>query len=101
MRHPSISCDAAGAKTMLAPEPRQGTLLDGDFPRLWLGGWHRALRCSERSTRTTLLATGGGLSTILLLHLFDIDHLRLTHRFQGRDFRLTDVGGKVIDRWLA
>jgi len=36
-----------------------------------------------------------------LLHLFGIDHLRLTHRFQGRDFRLTDVGGKVIDAWLA
>ena len=36
-----------------------------------------------------------------LLHLFGIDHLRLTHRFQGRDFRLTDVAGKVIDRWLA
>ncbi|MEX0676959.1 MAG: DUF1501 domain-containing protein [Pirellulales bacterium] len=36
-----------------------------------------------------------------LLHLFGLDHLRLTHRFQGRDFRLTDVAGKVIDRWLA
>lgn len=36
-----------------------------------------------------------------LLHLFGLDHLQLTHRFQGRDFRLTDVGGKVIDRWLA
>ena len=36
-----------------------------------------------------------------LLHCFGLDHLRLTHRFQGRDFRLTDVGGKVIDQWLA
>ncbi len=36
-----------------------------------------------------------------LLHLFGIDHLKLTHRFQGRDFRLTDVGGRVIDQWLA
>jgi hypothetical protein len=36
-----------------------------------------------------------------LLHLFGLDHLRLTHRFQGRDFRLTDVGGKVVDAWLA
>lgn len=31
-----------------------------------------------------------------MLHLFGIDHERLTYRFQGRDFRLTDVGGKVI-----
>lgn len=36
-----------------------------------------------------------------LLHLFGLDHLKLTHRYQGRDFRLTDVGGKVIQDWLA
>jgi hypothetical protein len=31
-----------------------------------------------------------------LLHLLGIDHTRLTHRFNGRDFRLTDVGGEVL-----
>jgi hypothetical protein len=31
-----------------------------------------------------------------ILHLLGIDHTRLTYRFQGRDFRLTDVSGKVI-----
>ena len=36
-----------------------------------------------------------------LLHQFGLDHLKLTHRFQGRDFRLTDVAGKVIPQWLA
>jgi len=36
-----------------------------------------------------------------MLHLFGLDHLRLTHRFQGRDFRLTDVGGQVIHDWIA
>ncbi|HVC92714.1 MAG TPA: DUF1501 domain-containing protein [Pirellulales bacterium] len=36
-----------------------------------------------------------------LLHLFGLDHLRLTHRFQGRDFRLTDVAGKVVGKLLA
>jgi uncharacterized protein (DUF1501 family) len=36
-----------------------------------------------------------------LLHLFGLDHLKLTHRFQGRDFRLTDVGGKVIEKWIV
>jgi len=35
-----------------------------------------------------------------ILHCFGMDHLRLTHRFQGRDFRLTDVGGNVIHDWL-
>ncbi|MFT7486703.1 MAG: hypothetical protein ACI9F9_002559 [Candidatus Paceibacteria bacterium] len=31
-----------------------------------------------------------------ILHLLGIDHLRLTARFQGRDFRLTDVSGEVV-----
>jgi uncharacterized protein (DUF1501 family) len=36
-----------------------------------------------------------------MLHQFGLDHLRLTHRFQGRDFRLTDVAGNVIHDWIA
>lgn len=36
-----------------------------------------------------------------MLHLFGLDHLKLTHRYQGRDFRLTDVAGTVIQPWLA
>jgi hypothetical protein len=36
-----------------------------------------------------------------MLHQFGLDHLKLTYRFQGRDFRLTDVGGKVIEEWIA
>jgi hypothetical protein len=31
-----------------------------------------------------------------LLHLLGIDHERLTYRYQGRDFRLTDVHGKIV-----
>ncbi len=36
-----------------------------------------------------------------LLHQMGIDHLKLTHRFQGRDFRLTDVSGNVVKDILA
>jgi uncharacterized protein (DUF1501 family) len=36
-----------------------------------------------------------------LLHLLGLDHLRLTYRFQGRDFRLTDVGGEIVQKLLA
>jgi len=32
-----------------------------------------------------------------ILHLLGLDHTKLTYRFQGRDFRLTDVYGDVID----
>ncbi|MBN9688945.1 MAG: DUF1501 domain-containing protein [Verrucomicrobia bacterium] len=36
-----------------------------------------------------------------ILHLFGVDHTRLTYRFQGRDFRLTDVHGEVVKPILA
>ena len=36
-----------------------------------------------------------------MLHLLGIDHERLTFRHQGRDFRLTDVHGKVVKEILA
>jgi len=36
-----------------------------------------------------------------VLHLLGINHERLTYRFQGRDFRLTDVHGKVVKELLA
>jgi Protein of unknown function (DUF1501) len=36
-----------------------------------------------------------------ILHLLGIDHTRLTYRFQGRDFRLTDVHGEVVKKLLA
>ncbi len=36
-----------------------------------------------------------------LLHCLGFDHKRLTYRYQGRDFRLTDVHGKIISQLLA
>ena len=36
-----------------------------------------------------------------ILHLFGLNHERLTYRFQGRDFRLTDVAGNVVQKLLA
>ena len=36
-----------------------------------------------------------------ILHLLGLDHERLTHKFQGRQFRLTDVHGKLIHAALA
>lgn len=35
------------------------------------------------------------------LHLLGLDHLRLTYKHQGRDFRLTDVGGNVIHQLVS
>jgi hypothetical protein len=36
-----------------------------------------------------------------ILHLLGFEHTRLTFRFQGRDYRLTDVHGKVVKELLA
>ena len=36
-----------------------------------------------------------------MLHLLGVDHERFTYPYQGRDFRLTDVGGRVVHGILA
>ena len=36
-----------------------------------------------------------------ILHLLGVDHTRLTYKYQGRHFRLTDVHGKVVRDILA
>ena len=36
-----------------------------------------------------------------ILHLLGLDHTKLTYRFQGRDFRLTDVSGQRVTKLLA
>ena len=36
-----------------------------------------------------------------ILHLMGIDHERLTYRYSGRDYRLTDVSGNVVHSILA
>ncbi len=36
-----------------------------------------------------------------LLHLLGFNHEKLTYRFQGRDFRLTDVAGEVVEKMIA
>jgi hypothetical protein len=36
-----------------------------------------------------------------ILQIMGVDHKRLTYRFQGRDFRLTDIHGEVVKQLLA
>ena len=38
---------------------------------------------------------------VTILYLMGLDHTRLTYRFQGRDFRLTDVSGNVVKKLVA
>ena len=36
-----------------------------------------------------------------ILHLLGLDHEQLTYRYSGRDFRLTDIAGSVVDSIIA
>jgi len=36
-----------------------------------------------------------------ILHCLGLEHTKLTYKFQGRDFRLTDVAGEVVKKILA
>ena len=36
-----------------------------------------------------------------MLHLMGVDHTKLTYKFQGRQFRLTDVSGNILTKLLA
>lgn len=49
------------------------------------------------------LATLHAAETIkpTIMHLLGFDHERLTYRFQGRDYRLTDVHGHVVKEIIA
>ncbi len=53
----------------------------------------------DGSTVAIVGKSGSGKST--LLHLLGFDHEKLTFRFQGRDYRLTDVHGSVVKEILA
>jgi hypothetical protein len=36
-----------------------------------------------------------------MLHLLGFDHEKLTYRFRGKDFRLTDAHGVIVNKMLA
>ena len=68
---------------------------------MWLagGGVKRRLPRTARPTITAILCQEKVHLHDLhatMLHLLGLDHTRLTYRHAGRDFRLTDVSGKVV-----
>jgi hypothetical protein len=36
-----------------------------------------------------------------IMHLMGVEHTRLIYRYQGRDFRLTDIHGELVKKVLA
>jgi hypothetical protein len=92
----------------------QGTLTAEDYGRdhhprcftVWLaGGGSKSGSSWGQTDDFSYNVTRGGVHVhdlhATMLHLLGIDHTRLTFRFQGRDFRLTDVHGRVVQELLA
>ena len=72
--------------------------------RMWLAGggikrrpWSTARPTTSATTSPTDPVHVHDLNATIL-HCLGIDHEKLTYRFQGRDFRLTDVHGNVVER---
>jgi hypothetical protein len=98
----------------------------GEFGRTPMGEPRELIGRDHHVEAFTMLFSGGGIKTgqtigstdelgyycavdpihvhdlhATLLHLLGLDHLKLTFKFQGRNFRLTDVAGNVVQKMLA
>jgi hypothetical protein len=89
-------------------------MTDGDYGRdhhprcfsMWMaGGGVKAGHVHGRTDDFSYNIVEGGVHVhdlhATMLHLMGIDHERLTWRFQGRNYRLTDIAGRVIPEILA
>lgn len=92
----------------------QGKIQNGNFGRdhhprcftLWMaGGGSKPGHHHGQTDDFSYNITSGGVHIhdlhATILHLMGIDHERLTYRYQGRDFRLTDVHGHVVKELVA
>lgn len=92
----------------------QGKLTPTDFGRdhhprcftMWMaGGGVKAGMTYGQTDDYSYNVVGDGVHIhdlqATLMHLMGIDHERLTYRYQGRQFRLTDVHGHVVDKILT
>jgi hypothetical protein len=73
---------------------------------MWLAGGGVKAGCIHGATDDLGFGvTSGGVHVhdlhATILHLLGFDHERFTFRFQGRDYRLTDVHGRVVSEILA
>ena len=54
-----------------------------------------------RGERVSLFLKTPGSKSMRILHCIGIDHKKLTYRYQGRDYRLTDLHGHVVHDVIA
>ena len=63
-------------------------------------GYTLLMPCDSSLSRCDLQGRANRLHATML-HLLGVEHKKLTYKFQGRDFRLTDVHGTVVKKILA
>ena len=80
----------------LRPRPSRPLLQRVDGRRRHQAGHHATARPTTTATTSSEDPVHIHDFNATILHCLGIDHTRLTYRFQGRDFRLTDVHGKVV-----
>ena len=85
--------------------PPGESTITGSFPHGWPAP--ASSRASSTASRTNTASTSRSDPVHVhdfhatILHLMGLDHERLTFRHSGRDYRLTDVAGKVVRGVLA
>lgn len=72
---------------------------------MWMGGGGEGGQVNGKTDELSWRAVEDKVHTndfhVTLLHLFGLNHKRLTDRYQGLDFRLTDVAGNVVEKVLV
>ena len=75
---------------------------------LTVDGWRRHQARASPTVRQTTSPTTSRRTPVhvhdfhaTMMHLLGIDHTRLTYRFEGRDYRLTDIAGELVKGILA
>ncbi len=91
--------------TLTATRTSAATIIPAASPCGWPAAAFGRESPTARPTTTATTSASDGVHVhdlnATLLHCLGVDHTRLTFKFQGRYYRLTDVEGKVVDKLLV
>ena len=88
--------EARNGSKLLGPRPSPARLHDLDGRRRRQAGRHASAQTDELGYNVVEDPVHVHDLHATILHLLGLDHKKLTYKFQGRDFRLTDVSGNVV-----
>ena len=83
------------------PRPQPARLHDLVRRRRRQGRRRTTARPTRSATRRRSIASTVNDLHATILHLLGLDHTKLTYKYNGRNFRLTDVAGEVVKKIIA